>query len=54
MKRVALLGDSITEYMPYIIDKEAKRGFNVPLITLIITSLLLMHNLILYHYFYVN
>ena len=33
MKRVALLGDSITEYMPYIIDKEAKRGFNVPLIT---------------------
>lgn len=38
MKRVALLGDSITEYMPYIIDKEAKRGFNVPLITTKIPS----------------
>lgn len=29
MKKVVLLGDSITEYMPYEIDKEMKRGFNV-------------------------
>lgn len=33
MKKVALLGDSITEYMPYVIDKEMKRGFNVPMVS---------------------
>ena len=31
MKKVTLLGDSITEYMPYVIAKEMKRGFNVPM-----------------------
>ncbi|MBE6138223.1 MAG: hypothetical protein E7173_00570 [Firmicutes bacterium] len=33
MKKVALLGDSITEYMPYVIDKEMRRGFNVPMVS---------------------
>lgn len=33
MKNIALIGDSITEYIPYIIDKNAKPGFNIPLIT---------------------
>ena len=33
MKKVTLLGDSITEYMPYVIDKTMKRGFNVPMIS---------------------
>ncbi len=33
MKKVVLLGDSITEYMPYVIDKEMKRGFNVAMIS---------------------
>lgn len=33
MKNITLIGDSITEYIPYIIDKNAKTGFNIPLIT---------------------
>ena len=33
MKKVALLGDSITEYMPYVIDKEMKKGFNEPMVS---------------------
>lgn len=33
MIKVTLLGDSITEYMPYIIDKNIKRGFNAPMIS---------------------
>lgn len=33
MTNVALLGDSITEYMPYVIDKSIKLGFNAPMIS---------------------
>ena len=33
MKKVALLGDSITEYMPYVIDRQMKKGFNEPMIS---------------------
>ena len=33
MTKVTLIGDSITEYMPYMIDKTMKRGFNVPMVS---------------------
>ena len=33
MKKIAIMGDSITAYMPYYIDKTIKRGFNEPMIS---------------------
>lgn len=33
MTKVALLGDRITEYMPYKIDENIDHGFNVPMIS---------------------
>jgi len=33
MTKVALLGDRVTEYMPYKIDENMDNGFNVPMIS---------------------
>ena len=33
MKKIAIMGDSITKNMPYYIDKTIKRGFNEPMIS---------------------
>lgn len=33
MKNIVLMGDSITEYLPYALDKNMKRGFNVPMVS---------------------
>ena len=33
MKKIALLGDSITEYMPYVIDSNMKCNFNEPMVS---------------------
>lgn len=33
MKKIAILGDSITAYMPYYIDKTIPLGFNKPMIS---------------------
>ncbi len=33
MKKIAVLGDSITAYMPYFLDKKMKIGFDVPMVS---------------------